>query len=97
MRTLLIVILSPAFDDLPRLRQMEKPIGIETFFPEPSIETFRMAILHGLAGSNIAQQQSSWRTPSLEDPRNKLRPVITSNLFRQPSFLREPFQDTNDP
>src|SRR3954466_4969509 len=51
-----VVIVTPAFDSFSCARQAEKPVGIETFVAKSAIERFDVAILHGPARLDVAQQ-----------------------------------------
>ena len=49
MRTLLIVILPPAFNLSSRVTETREPVRVQTFISEPAVETFHKGILHRLA------------------------------------------------
>ena len=47
----LIVVLSPALDDLPCMFDVHEPVDIQTFVTQPSVEALGKGILHRLAGT----------------------------------------------
>jgi hypothetical protein len=48
-----VVILSPGFDDLPRILQTRMPALVQTFIVKLSVEAFDEGFLHRLAGIGV--------------------------------------------
>ena len=50
MRPFVIVFVTPKTDDLPRMRYVSEPVLVQAFVTQTAVETFDVAVLHGLAG-----------------------------------------------
>jgi hypothetical protein len=63
-----VVIVTPDGDFLACVEQIAKPVRIQAFVTEASIEAFDMAILHGLAGFNMVHRDLPLDAPGQEVP-----------------------------
>ena len=50
MRSLVIVLLAPEADDLSGMSDVFEPVLVQAFVTQTAVETFDVAVLHGLAG-----------------------------------------------
>jgi hypothetical protein len=63
MRSLLVVILPPAFDFAPRITLTREPVRIQAFLSQPPIEALRIGVLHQLARLDELQSHTSFFAP----------------------------------
>ena len=90
-----VVIVTPAFDSFSCARQAEEPVGIEAFVAKSAVERLDVAILHGPARLDVAQQHSMLFAPSAQGTRDELRAVVDVDLFRKASRKRELLEDAD--
>jgi hypothetical protein len=95
VRACLVVIVSPGMDVGSRLCKVQKPVRIETFIAKSTVERFDVAVLHGTARFDVAQQDSMLFAPGTNRSADKLGPVIDVNFVRQASGVSELFKDAD--
>lgn len=66
MRSTVIVITSPRFNQLLGVRDRFKAVHVQTFVAQPPVEAFDKGIFHGLSGSNEVERDTSLVRPFIE-------------------------------
>ena len=85
MGTQLIVMVTPSRDAQSGMAQVAKPVGIQAFVAQATVEGFDDAVLHRLARLDVIEPYPSLVAPGLKPARAKLRAVIGANLpWRRP-------------
>ena len=82
MRTFAIVGDPPAFDLVASVVERKEDVlveTIETFFPQPRIETLDLSVLDRLARRDKLEFYPMLIRPLIEDPAAELRPTIRLN------------------
>jgi hypothetical protein len=64
--SLLVVVLPPSFDFLPRLLQIREPVLVQAFIPKLPVEAFHVGILLRLAGHDEVQHHSPLVRPAVQ-------------------------------
>src|SRR5215469_7336518 len=95
MRSLLVVILPPAFDFAPCVTQTREPVRVQAFLSQAPVEALRIGVLNRLAGLDELQSYPAFFAPGRQGSAAKLRPVIQHNGFGQTSFAGNPIQHTS--
>lgn len=80
MRTVAVVIPSPGFDPLRRIRQVPEPARVQTLISELPIEALHEGVLDRLAGLDEVELDATLVSPLIERTTREFRAVI-----RQPS------------
>lgn len=76
MRSYFVVLFSPVFYNVPCFSQICKPIFIETFITELSVEALHKTVLHRLAGFDKLQFHVVFVRSFVEPLARELRAVI---------------------
>lgn len=63
MRALLIVIANTLGDQMPCVAEIAKDVFVQTFIPEPGIESFTEGVLRWLAGRDVMPLQADVLRP----------------------------------
>jgi hypothetical protein len=63
MRALLVVVLAPAFDDDPCLRQAVEDLAIQKLVAELRVEALTISVLPGAAGLDVGGSRSDGGDP----------------------------------
>ncbi|KAF0180278.1 MAG: hypothetical protein FD164_1815, partial [Nitrospirae bacterium] len=85
MRSLLIVIKPPLFNDSASMFHAHKPVLIQAFISKPSVGAFNIRIIDRLARANEVQLHSSGIGPFVQSITYELRTMINDYPIRQPS------------
>jgi hypothetical protein len=72
--------------------QVLKPVQRQTLFPQPSVESLDVRVLHWLAGLNVHQLDLPFHAPRQKMPARPLRPVVAANCFRPSALGHDPLQ-----
>ena len=72
--------------------QVLKPVQRQTLFPQPSVESLDVRVLHWLAGLNVHQLDLPFHAPRQKMPARPLRPVVAANCFRPSALAHDPLQ-----
>src|SRR5678816_534196 len=79
MRTQLVVIASPRSDDHARSVETFKPMVVQAFVPEATIEAFNERVLRRLAWCDEFQLHAIAIRPLIERPTGELRSLVGAN------------------
>jgi putative transposase len=76
MRTMIIVITPPRFDQLLGMRDRHEAVHVEAFVAQPSVETLDKRILYGLSGPDEVQRD----TPAIRpvQVKSRVRSLVTN-------------------
>jgi hypothetical protein len=95
MRTLLVVIEPPSFYFSTCVTQTRKPVRIQAFVAQWTVEALYIGILYWLARLDEFQSHAAFFAPGRQCPPAKLRPVVEDNGFRQSSLAGDPIQHSS--
>jgi hypothetical protein len=73
-----------------------KPARVQTLIPEAAVETFDVAVLHGLAGLNVIGCDFSLHAPCEEVSRGKFRAVIDAQRLRAATLIHRGVQHASN-
>jgi hypothetical protein len=76
MRTVLVVILPPGFDLSSCVTQTGKPVRIQAFIAQSTVEALYVGVLYRLAGLDELQPHPALFAPGCQHPTAKLRAVV---------------------
>src|SRR5690348_15749785 len=96
MRTPLIVLLSPVFNDQLSFPSIGKHPPIQTFPSKRAIETLDERILPRAAGRDVQRATLLIAQPLLQRVGNKLWTIIAAQISRRTPQQEQPIQHTND-
>ena len=97
MRTVLIVVDPPRFDLLLGLLDRMKPVQVQTFFPELSVEALDVRILHRLARTDKVQFHPVAMSPFVQGTTAELRSIVHRDDLGLDALIRQSVQDLDDP
>jgi len=92
VRTTLIVFPSPAFDDLPCLRQGGEPVYIQTLGPQRAVERLHVRVIRGLPRPREVDAHLVVIGPQIHDLTGELRSVIAEQELGNPALLPNAIQ-----
>ena len=78
----LIVVMAPAFQLLPYVRQVQEHLAIQAFVPESSVEAFDIAVLNRATGPDEVQLDTRLMRPYIHRLPREFAAVIGGNGFR---------------
>ena len=84
MRPFVIVFVTPKTDDRPRMRYVFEPVLVQAFVTQTAVETFDVAVLHGLAGIYEDMVYLLGIRPFIHRIAGELRTVVTEDFFGHP-------------
>ena len=87
MRPFLLVMPPQIFEHHPPLIQLIDQFPVQTFPSKPTFETFRISVLPRTAGLDVDRLVPIRFQPKLDDLGDKLRPVVTANVFWRTMLL----------
>ena len=79
MRSFSVVLNAPSFDDAAGVRQADKPVFIQAFVAELSVETFDLRVLIRLARADERQLDASPISPLVEHLAVEFRTIINGD------------------
>lgn len=74
-----VIVVSPVFDNLPRMAVAGEEVLVEAFITQTSIEAFHKAILHRLSRRNVMPLDGVILLPFKDGIRRQLGPVVRDN------------------
>ena len=95
MRALVIVILSPAFQDHFRLRETDEDLHIQAFIAQFVVKTFPESVLPGAAGVNVMGLDPLFGEPGLDRFGHELRTVVATKIGGETLLRKDTLQYTD--
>jgi len=89
VRALLVVVLTPVFDQGAGFRQHREPVLIEAFVANLAVETLHIGVLHWLAGLDELLLHAALIRPVVQRPTGELRAVVGHHPFGQATTLAD--------
>ena len=83
VRTTVIVIAAPPFDQILGVGDRQEAVHVETLVSQPPVETFDKRVLHGLAGPDEVQFDAPSVGPLVEGLGREFGAVIDRDRLRQ--------------
>ena len=77
----MVILLPPAFNNVPGFLQSVKQITIDTFFSELADETFNISILPGTAGGDVDRLTTLLRQPVLHLFGDQFWSIVAANVL----------------
>src|SRR4030043_1986707 len=97
MRSALIIVYPPSFDNIPGIFQANEPVFIKTLISQPADEALGKSVLYRLPRSDEVQLNAIAIGPLIKATTGEFRPVVHGNCARQPSYLSQTIQNGDDP
>lgn len=92
-----VVIDPPFFDGPSGVGQIGKPVLVQAFIAELSIESFDEGVLDGLARFDEVKPDAVTVRPFIQRLADQLRAIIDNDSARQLPCLRQALQDPDHP
>jgi len=97
MWPILIVILPPRLHEAASIGQPQKPVFVQAFVAEATVEALAVRVLHRLPRINEVQRDLILVSPVLQHVTDQLRTVVQDDLGGERTLVAEAVQDTHDP
>jgi hypothetical protein len=72
MRSEVVVFAAPVFDEEASFSEGSEPVLVEAIIPESAVEAFDESILHGFAGLDVVDEDTSGLSPQMKGTTGKL-------------------------
>src|SRR4030043_513712 len=96
MRSVLIIVYPPPFDNIPGIFQADEPVFTKTLISKPADEALDIRIFYRLTRPDEIQLNAITISPFIQTPAREFRPVVQRYSPRQPSDLSQTIQDSNN-
>lgn len=96
MRTNLVIVSSPSFDDDPSFQQSEEDLAIQKLVPHLAVEGLTVSILPWTSGLNVERLYANIFEPFSQFSCNELWTVVRANMLRDPVFNKQICKDQED-
>jgi hypothetical protein len=96
VRTKVIVVAAPRFDQALRVRDRFEAVHVETCIAEATVEAFDKRVFYGLAGPDEVEGDAPSLGPLVERLRGEFGAVIDRNRLRQRAAYGDGFQGLDD-
>lgn len=90
MRAVQVMVVSPVFNNLPRVAVAGEEVLVEAFIAQPTIEAFHEAILHGLARRDVVPRHGLVLLPFEDGVRCQLGSIVRDDHAGIPDAERDP-------
>src|SRR5580698_8236218 len=94
VRTLAVVLMTPACQCAPDIIQRAEPVCVEAFVAQPPVEAFDMSILHRPSRLDVHQPNLPVFRPAQHATRGELWSVVRAHVLRPATLFDQPLQHT---
>src|ERR1019366_1406070 len=94
VRTLVVVLMTPACQGAPYIIQSAEPVRVETLVAQPPVEAFDMSILHRPSRLDVHQPNLPVFRPAQHATRGELWSVVRAPVLRPSTLFDQPLQHT---
>lgn len=95
MGSLFVVFEHPPVDGFTDVFETDEEMLVEQLVAHRTVEALDVAVLVGLAGLDVLDRHAGRFGPLREGVAQKLGTIVGSQHLRQPAFLAQPFEDTD--
>ena len=96
MRPDRVVVLPPRLDEAPRLVKGSKPMFVQAFIAQSTVEALDVGVLHRLARLDEVQLDATAVRPGIQGAARKLWAIIDGEGLGQPVGLGQAVQNLDD-